>query len=351
SARAPEDLFGDLGSAEVERARNLAIVYRRIAAVLHPDRHAEPQDKSMAHEAFVVATVLREQAERKIRAGTYGDGGPEPPAPTVVKTRQGTYTLLRLFARGDLCDLHECTTSAGERALFKIVRSSADNDLATREAEALGPLFPRGAAEEKFLRYLPRLVESFVVRGDSGSERRVNVVSLFSEHVSLTEVSAAYPDGLDFADVVWMLKRLLAALGWVHRQGLVHGAILPPHVLVHPIDHGARIVDWCYSREIGAPLRAAVKAHRSWYAPELLDKKPATPQADIHMAARCALALLDPKRVPRPLERFLATCVVDNPSRRPDDAWALHEELDHLLRRLVGRPKYRPLTIATSKCS
>jgi hypothetical protein len=50
-----------------------------------------------------------------------------------------------------------------------------------------------------------------------------------------------------------------------------------------------------------------------------------------------------PPSVPEPLARFLVTCLAPCPARRPDDAWRLHEDLDELLRRLVGTPRYRPL--------
>lgn len=30
---------------------------------------------------------------------------------------------------------------------------------------------------------------------------------------------------------------------------------------------------------------------------------------------------------------------------RPQEAWALHDEFDAILRKLVGRPKYRPLSM------
>ena len=197
---------------------------------------------------------------------------------------------------------------------------------------------------EEIFRYLPRLRESFVSRGEDGVERRVNVITGFFEHVAMSEVMATAPHGLDFRDAAWMTKRMLATLGFVHRQGLVHGAVLPPHLLVHPVNHGARLVDWCYAREIGEPLRAVPTAWRSFYPPEVFEKKPATAKTDIFLAAKTALALMGEK-APAPIHRFWSTCLAPSPSRRPDDAWALHDELEALLKSLVGKPKYRPLVM------
>ena len=53
--------------------------------------------------------------------------------------------------------------------------------------------------------------------------------------------------GVDPRDAAWMWRRLLVALGFAHRAGVLHGAVLPEHVLIHPGEHGLVLVDWCYS--------------------------------------------------------------------------------------------------------
>ena len=50
-----------------------------------------------------------------------------------------------------------------------------------------------------------------------------------------------------------MWRRLLTALGWAHRARLVHGAVFPEHVLIHPELHGLVLVDWCYATATPAP--------------------------------------------------------------------------------------------------
>jgi serine/threonine protein kinase len=341
SAATCEDLFGALTGDADAQLLALSVAWRRIARDVHPDRH--PARPTIAQAAFVKATTLRRHAETKIRAGTYGDRRP-PAAPTVITTRRRSYYVGDLLVRGDLCDLY-ATDFDGTKAVLKIARSGADSDLVEREAETLRGIWPNGEPEEKFYRYLPRILDSFIVRGDDGHERRANVMPRFDSHVSLAELLEMYPSGLDFRDVVWMTKRLLVALGFVHRQGIVHGAVLPPHVLVQPIDHGARLVDWCYAAPDGTNVRAMGAAFRDLVAPEIPKKQPASPATDIYMAAKCALRLLGTTDAPREIRQFFATCTVASPARRPDDAWKLHEEFDALLLRLVGKPTYRPLEL------
>jgi hypothetical protein len=358
AAMAAEDLFGDLGATLDARQRALTTIFRRLAQVLHPDKYARAAAKGVAHGAFVKATALKGHAEAKIRAGTYGDRD-APVAPLVVTTRRRSYVVGPLVAHGDLCDLYDCRfddDGRERRAVLKLATSPGDSDLVENEASVLRALYPARAREEKFYRYLPRLEETVVLRGDDGTERRANVLSAYPEHVSAAEILGAYPRGLDFRDVVWMYKRVLVALGFVHRQGFVHGAILPPHVLVHPTDHGARIVDWCYAARRGETVRALVKPYEAFYAPEIPARRAPSAATDIFMATKCAVALMGgdpragalgalPETVPKALARFLSTCLAPAEARRPDDAWEVHDDLDALLRRLVGERKYRPLAM------
>ena len=50
-----------------------------------------------------------------------------------------------------------------------------------------------------------------------------------------------------------------------------------------------------------------------------------------------------PEAVPQPMRRFLATCLLESPRMRPDNAWALQEEFADLLRSLYGPPTFHEL--------
>jgi serine/threonine protein kinase len=353
AAKHPEDVFGALGSGEQD-ARLLAVTkaYRHIVLAVHPDRcTAEPEDtRKLAQDAFAHLTALKSQAEAKVRAGTYGDRKAAPPpvkeaadAPVVITRGKRRYVVGAPMASGDLCDIHACTYADGSddrRAVFKIARHAAENDLVQNEARILTKLYPKGTPDEKFFRYLPQLIDTFTLRSPARSKaRQVNVLAMVDEYVSLAEVLAAYPKGIDFRDAVWMLKRMLSGLGFAHVNGVVHGAVLPPHVLVGPVNHGAKVIDWSYAVEAGERVRAISPAYRTWYAPEVLAKTPPTSATDLYMWAMCAVALMGgdisartfPATVPRPLASFVGSCLLANPRLRPQDAWDLHKEFDELL--------------------
>jgi|SRR5271166_424375 len=358
-AETTEDLFGVLVGSLDAKLEALTHLYRKLVTVVHPDKYIAAAESGIAREAFIKATALKTHAEAKIRAGTYGDKKAEAPAshidspPIVVKTRGSEYTVGKRFAQGDLCDLYE-STHRSDRVCFKIAQSAADNDLVENESRVLKKLFPAKQEEVKFYRYLPRCLDTFAFRGaGSTATRQVNVLTFLDGYRSLAEVHNVYPNGLDYRDVVWMLKRTLAGIGFVHSQGVVHGAIIPPHVMVHPTGHGAKIVDWSYAVDVDGCVKALSKPYRAFYAPEILKKQKATAAADVFMVFKCIIYLLGgdvetgrmPDTVPKPFRSFISGCLIASPTHRPNDAWKLHEELDELLLKLVGKPKYRPLTM------
>lgn len=357
-----EDVFGGLRDVDA-----LSTCYRRLARDVHPDRFemADPRDRDLAQELFVRLTTWKHEAERKLRNRTYGDGKPPlpppppPPAPQVIRTLRREYVVKERLCQGDIADLYLCSFEHDkviQEAVFKVAMSPADNDLLENEAKVLGGLYPAKQPDEKFYRYLPKMLDTFTLRSPKATNRRVNILHHAKGYVSLAEVLGAYPNGLDYRDIVWMFKRTLAAIGFAHSQGVIHGALIPPHVLVHPTGHGAKVVDWCYAVTPGQKVKALSKPWRGYYAPEILGKDSATAATDIYMAAKCAVTLLGgrvetnelPPSVPRPLQGFLTSCLFAAPSKRPEDAWVLHEELDELLLRIIGKPKYRVLVMPTA---
>jgi len=279
----------------------------------------------------------------------------------IIQTPKRKYVVTDLYAEGDLADVYRCTYEEDgkeNQAAFKIASSAGDNDFMENEARVLLAMYPKKQVEQRFYRYLPKPLDSFSLRAGRGAVRRVNVIQLADGHVPLSAVMAAYPKGIDYRDAVWMFKRCLAGLWYVHRQKLVvHGAVIPPHLLIHPTGHGCKIVDWCYAVQDWPAkknhVKAISKAYRAYYAPEIFKKNPPTPQTDLYMLGKTIVALLGgdvatgrmPDAVPKPVRTFISSLVIENQSKRPDDAGKLHEEFDALLESVVGKPKYRPLAM------
>lgn len=306
AARTPADLFGGDGVR----------AYRRLARLVHPDAGGP-------RAAFDRLTALWR---------AYG--------PVTIRTRHGTYALDPDPVRGDLANVY----GAGA-AVVKIPRDPAVNDLLEREAVALRQLPEDG--DGRFLPYVPRLLDSFRHRDETtGVERRVNAIGRLDGFRSLIAVRAAHPGGVDPRDVAWMWRRLLVALGFAHRAGVLHGAVLPEHVLIHPGQHGLVLVDWCYSVPGCHPDRsgrvpAMVPSRADWYPPEVAAREQAGPGTDVYLATRCMTYLMR-DLTPKPLRAFARGCLPAAERRRPQDAWRLLGELDDLLERLYGPRRFRP---------
>jgi hypothetical protein len=287
--------------------------YRKLARLTHPDAH--PGDARTA-AAFAKLAGLWQRRTRGATGGTD-----------------------RLFAAGDLANLYE-----HEDGLLKIVRDPADNDLMDREAKALAHLRTRG--ERRYRAYVPLLVR-FQVHNDpvTGVRRLANVIGKLDGFRTLAQVKEAYPDGLDPRDAAWMWRRLLVALGFASHAGLIHGAVLPGHVLIHPDEHGLVLIDWCYSMPMPSARPAAVPgAYKDWYPAEVLDGDPVGPDLDIYLATKCMTDLVG-DNLPRELAAFARGCTLASPRHRPQDAWRLLGELDQVLERLYGPRKFRPFTM------
>ena len=244
-----------------------------------------------------------------------------------------------LLARGDLANLY--LTGDDVR---KVTRRPEDNDLMDREAVALAGL--AAGTPAGFGAYFPVLLRT-ERRPDprTGAERRANVLAGLPGFVTLGQVRRAYPAGLDPRDAAWMWRRLLSGLGAAHRAGLVHGAVLPEHVLIHPGQHGLVLVDWCYS---GPPGAAAARAGRP--LPELVPARssgrPARRAGHRHLARHPVPDRPD-RRAPACARSppSPAAAPLASPRRRPQDAWALLAELDDLLARLYGPRRFRPFAM------
>jgi serine/threonine protein kinase len=233
--------------------------------------------------------------------------------------------------------------------LLKVSRVPEGDTLLDLERKTLGKLL-RAAGDTTYRQYLPALVESFPTTGSF--PRRVNVFRFQPGWYTLEQVHEQRP-ALGGRHLAWIFNRLLTILGFIHRQDVLHGAVLPSHVLIHPASHGLQLVGWGQSVVKGQRIRTVPTRFLDWYPPEVLDKEPAGPATDLFLAARCVAFLAGdhpgtnelPASVPLPMQRFFSTCLLEKARMRPDDAWALFEDFQKLLLQLYGPPHFHELTL------
>jgi serine/threonine protein kinase len=298
--------------------------------------------------------------------GTYKD---ENPAPKARVKHAGPRTRFDHILEDDDDDLIEVPV------IVKICNDPGNNDLLIRESQVLSGLTSTDPDQSKFNLYYPTCYGGFDSRGQRG-----NILSLVTDCFSVADILKAFPNGIDYRDMAWMFKRTLVGLWWAHKRGFLHGAVLPPHILLLGQNHGAKIIDWCYSvstrelalentprrsRPVGEPdptdsiyanmtrIHVLLTEYADYYPPEVPNREEASEATDIYMAAKCMVALLGgdvktnkmPDSVPREIQNLLVLCL--NPQRRmrPSKADDVHEAFDNLLKSIVGKPTFRPFEL------
>ncbi len=261
------------------------------------------------------------------------------------------YRLLGRIGRGESSDVFLATrvTALGERVIVKALRAREDAAFLDREWDVLTALAKSTAqGGPQLSRRLPQLV----ARGDASvraTEKRPVLVMRAASGFTHTLEEVRTIGAVDGRHAVWMWRRVLELLGWVHKSGFAHAAILPQHLVVHPRDHGVMLVGWsCAARtDARAPLFAVSEAHRGFYPSELLSGAPPSARSDVMMTARCIAYALggDPAsgEVPPSVPAGLAA-MIRGIANAPytDDAWALKEAVAQAAEQAYGPPKYVP---------
>jgi len=334
SACCPKDVFG--------AGDDPLAVYRRLARACHPDLHKD----AIAKEAFQKLNALKDEADERIKRGEWGK---RLPLAHCVPLEIGKYKVRRKPIVGDIADLY---LVEGSCRIVKVARSHDDNDLMRAEAEALRTLDGiTGPVRDG----IPILAESFQIEGRW--KREANVITDFPKFVTAQAVHEKMV--VDARTAVWMFKRILSLLTWVHHFGLIHGAILPPHVLFYPDNDGAkdidprkhsiRLIDWCYSVDFKKRTRLSswVPAWENYYAPELLDKSSITPASDIYMAATLMGYLINADgstsnalNLPSGLRTVLLKCTEPKPAKRYQKAGDVLDDWKSAAKADFGEPKW-----------
>lgn len=306
----------------------------------------------------VAATVVCAYCKRTlvgVPAASWGmtlagdDDAPDPSIdPRSVCTVGGrSYALLGRLASGESSDVFLARRAGRvvERVVVKVLRAPGDADLVDREWRAVHALHESEAQGAPFF---STLLPQPVGRGRLASGRVATVHRWRSGFVhTLDDVRRAHGD-VDPRAAAWIWRRALELLGWVHRSGWAHGAIVPRHMLVHARDHGVVFCGWSCAARVGRePIAAVVDAERELYPDDVASGAPAGATTDLTMLARSIARAIGgdargdaiPSSVPAPF----AELVRASARGATDDAWALKERVALAAEESFGPPKYVPL--------
>jgi serine/threonine protein kinase len=154
---------------------------------------------------------------------------------------------------------------------------------------------------------------------------------------------------LDAEHVAWITERVLNALNYIHRHGVVHGDLKPQNVMVQPDKHMAVLVDFGLSM-VKPNSSGEAKGYTPYFAPpEEVAGKPLIPESDYYSLGMTMIYALAggpeyverkqvPKDVPDELCAFIRRLIARDVNSRPqygkDD---LCDEIVELRKKVFGR--------------
>lgn len=370
SATSFVEVFGSLSSSDDKDTQKdkLRGRFAELAKLVHPD-HAPDDCKTLANTTFCLLVDLRKSAETAIEEGAYGkrfkEGGTARGATVGEAVIQSSKTTYRVkpdpYKTGDFSSLFPASdVSSGTDVLLKFASKPPNNPLLEKEASLLMRFHDSSLPGNPFKNikeFVPELFDTFLVSGEDGIRLRVNVMPFPEKMISLTDIIRAFPNGLDPQDVAWIARRVIGQTIVASMAGVVHGALVPDHVLVHPKSHDPLHIGWLHAVDVSSPLGLAritsiIDRWRDWYPPEVFEKKPPDHRTDIFMAGKTIIWLLSgdasrnriPKAIPSGISELLLMMVEESLVRRPDDGRKLLDEFTRLIREAWGE-KYRPLVL------
>jgi hypothetical protein len=280
-------------------------------------------------------TVERESFRAALRRANADSG-----TGRTLQWRGARYRVLAPLAIGEHSEvlLAERLGALPERVTVKLAREPADGAALLREdavLQALQELSMPGAAY--FTRRLPLPVGTGLAEGLADGGRQALVL----RHPpgfwgSLLDLQHANPHGIDPRHAVWLWRRMLEVLAFVHDAGWTHRDLSPAHALVHPRDHGVLIVGWSRAQQASGPAQAAAAAR------------------DLMQSAWTVRAVLhgvepgrDPDenpgfgaRTPTPLAALLRQCSEDAGECRRLGAHGIEQALSTASRDAFGAPQF-----------
>jgi len=135
---------------------------------------------------------------------------------------------------------------------------------------------------------------------------------------------------LDSEHVCWITERILNALTYLHRNGVIHGDLKPQNIIVQPEKHMAVIVDFGLSL-VKPNSKSEAKGYTEYYAPpEEIDGKPLVPESDYYSLGMTMLFALGGKA------EYVTRKEV--PDDTPDELCEFIKRL--IARNVSGRPQY-----------
>jgi hypothetical protein len=275
--------------------------------------------------------------------------------PSWISIGKDHWGLDKLIAHGDIADVY-----AGQRArwptefvIVKILCNRKDAGLFDNEWNTLQKLQQSNApGADTFSMLLPQPIAHNDITSALFTGQRVSIFRRISGfHYTFEDVRRVYPQGIPPRASIWIWRRILEVLSFIHASGMAHGAVLPAHLLIQQGEHGVRLVGYCHAGQLREKLRPFSSKYAPFY-PQSASWSALTEQLDIVMSARCITAILGgdpetaslPATVPEKLADMVRQVALSQPGGKAyQGAWVIREELGKISKEVFGPPQFFPI--------
>ena len=259
------------------------------------------------------------------------------------------FSAKSILATGTFTNVYLCEDNT---TILKVIKDTVDNKRLIAEAEIvtqlrktrLAGLFPELLDANAWLQECEKCPDRFKCftaskKIDCGLRNNALLYKYDKDMPSLLEVMNVYPNGIDERDMIWMYKRMLAAIQTAHNEGVVHSAVLPQHVLLNLVNHGICLIDWMHINKVGRKPNINKIATNDYYPDYKLTADNST-ALDIHMASVCAAKLIGGVDKASKEIRIILRAGMSGAT----DALLVHEQMDKVAKKLYGSV-FRPFKV------
>jgi hypothetical protein len=240
--------------------------------------------------------------------------------------------------------------------ILKVLREEQSRDRLDNEWDCLQSLQKskaRGA--DMFTTLLPQPVVHGDLTAGVFAGRGVSIFRWASGYQhTFADVFQSYPEGIPPRASIWVWRRILEILSFIHASGMAHGAVTPPHLLVHDNEHGVRLVGYSHAGRLNEKKMTILDGYEQFTPQPVESWDRLSAGLDLVMSARCIAVLLGgdpesgslPDSVPGPLAGLVQRVALANPAAAAkENAWAVREELGQIARNVFGPPQYIPIVM------
>lgn len=268
------------------------------------------------------------------------------------------WAIDKCIAHGDISDVYAGRLARWptELAILKLLRDDQDAEQFDNEWNTLQALQKSEApGADTFTQLIPQPILHGAITAGAFAGRRISIFRWASgfRH-TFDEVIQAYPQGIPPQASIWVWRRILEILSFVHASGMAHGSISPAHLLVQENDHGVRLVGYSFAGRLNGKLRTIPQRYAAFYPGPAQSRSVLTTQLDLAMSARCIAAILGgnpetlslPETVPGRLGDIVQrVALCEHTKGATENAWSLREELGQIAREAFGPPKFMPIVM------